>query len=56
MASYLVRSQFEDLVHRTGFVYERIPVWPGPRRSLEALKARLDGQRIASFPLIIIRR
>ena len=54
-ASYLVRSQFEDLIHRTGFAYERIPVWPGPRRSLVVLKTSLAGQRIASFPLIIIR-
>ena len=55
-ASFLAHPMLDDLIHRVGFVYERIPVWPGPRRSLQALKARLVGQRIASFPLIILRK
>ena len=55
-ASFLVHPMLDDLIHRVGFAYERIPVWPGPRRSLQALKARLAGHRIASFPLIILRK
>ena len=55
-SSYLLLGAFESLVRATGFSYRQIRVWPGPRRTLERLRATCFGQRIARFPLLVLRR
>ena len=53
-ASFLSREAFSQVAEKVGFKFRLVPVWPGPMRALEGLRARLAGQRIASFPLILI--
>jgi len=33
-----------------------IPVWPGPRRTLQALRARTRRRRLAQFPIVVFER
>jgi SAM-dependent methyltransferase len=54
-SSYLLRDHFEKVVREAGLVARVFPVWPGPRRSWEALRARLRrSERIAEFPVILL--
>jgi len=55
-SSFLDRNSFDTTLKTSEFSLRRIPVWPGPRRSLEGLRARLIGHRVATFPLLVLSR
>ena len=55
-SSFLVRDSFTTMLTTAGLGFRRIPVWPGPGRALEGLRARLIGHRVATFPLLVLTR
>ncbi len=55
-SSFLDRNSFKAILESAEFGFRRIPVWPGPARALEGLRARLIGHRVATFPLLVLER
>ena len=55
-ARYLVRRDFESTVDSLHLRLSAHPVWPGLRRTYESFRARLRGQRIAEFPVLVIEK
>ena len=55
-ASFLFRSSFEAAVKEAGLDYRRLSVWPGRSRAWESVHARFYERRVASFPLLVMRR
>ena len=55
-ASFLYRDAFAVAVREAGLDYRKQAVWPGHIRAWETVRARFYERRIASFPLLVIRR
>ena len=55
-SSFISRARFEAAVRTNRLTYKRMFVWPGVARTIEILKARFFERRIASFPLLVIRK
>jgi SAM-dependent methyltransferase len=55
-SSFLYRGAFDTAMLENSLEYRRVSVWPGRKRALETLHARFYERRIASFPLLVIRK
>jgi len=55
-ASFLDRVAFDAAVREAGLEYRKMTVWLGRARVWETVSARFYERRIASFPLLVIRR
>jgi SAM-dependent methyltransferase len=53
---YLTFDGIRTLATSLDLRYQIVPVWPGLRRTGQALRARLAGQPIAEFPIIIFEK
>ena len=53
---YLCRTAFTAATMKNGLVFQYVSAWPGWRRAWETVSARFYERRIASFPLLLVRR
>jgi SAM-dependent methyltransferase len=55
-SSCFVREPVTKLLLEQGWTVRHVGVWPGWSRSRDAWRAWFRGQRIAAFPLVVLRR
>jgi hypothetical protein len=53
-SSYLTYSRLEELAASLQLTVQIRHVWPGLARGYRRIRARLAGQRIAEFPLVLL--
>ena len=55
-SSYLTFNGLDEILRSMNLRSRVHPVWPGLRRKLEEIRARLAGRRIAQFPVVMIEK
>ncbi len=53
---YLTYKGLEEMVRSLNLSCQVLPVWPGFRRSYEAIRAKFAGRNIAEFPVVVIEK